>query len=277
MPRRDLLTDARYVFDVFIPRCFGLLPLRYNVNTKQFVPSRPGLIACNLCGLLFICIYPLAVFELLKNRPLRENEDSMVGRIMIASHYVFMYVLSLSVFLRQMFFSTSQMHSMNRSIKFYQQCNTLCEIDVGEFIYPFILRGICSYFGYATINYFVLFYFYGDLSHVNWVYKFLFFMPYVVISSTMIRFHSGAMHLTICGRRLNHAFNHCIESINAAHDKPAAELDEVCTSAMTRFDYLTWFHGEWCEIARSMEKGLSLLMLLIVTNALMNLTQTVLI
>lgn len=199
----------------------------------------------------------------------------MVGRIMIGSHYVFIYVLSVSVFIRQMFYSKSQMYSMNRFKEFYQKCSTLCEVDVGEFIYPFILRGICSYIGYATINYFVLFYFYGDLSHVNLVYKILFFMPYVVISTTMIRFHSGVMHLTICGRRLNRAFNDCIESINAAHDKPAAEFDQVCTSAMTRFDYLTWFHGEWYELARSMEKGLSLLMLLIVTNALMNLTQTV--
>lgn len=260
-----------------MPRYFGLLALRYDYNAGRLVPSRLWLTICILTGLLFIGIYPFAAIEIIKNRTFRDNEVNGIGRIMDVSQYVIGYVLAVSVFIQQMFFSTQQMHLTNRAVMFYRQCETLCEekISVGEFIYPFILRGICSYCGYAILNSLILFYFFDDLSQVNVIYKMAYFMPNIVITTTAIRFHWGMMHLTICGRRINRAFSICIESVNAAHNKSTAEFEHVCSAAIEVFELLTTFHTEWCKIARKIEKGLSLLMLFTVINAFMSLTATV--
>lgn len=273
----ELFTTACFIFNFFVPRCFGLVSLRIDLHAERLVYSRHWLIICNICGLLFIGIYPFAAMEIIKNRTLRDNEDNCIGRIMDVSQYVVWYILSVSVFCRQMYFSKRQMHMTNRTIIFYRQCETLCDVKVkvGEFIYPFIFRGIYSYVGYAILNHLILVYFFGDLSQVNFVYKFAYFIPNIVITTTTIRFHSGVMQLTICGRNINRAFSQCIESVNAAHNRPTDELENVCALARERFDLLTTYHDEWYKIARLMEKGLSLLMLFAVTNVFMNLTSTV--
>lgn len=286
MPRRtitrpkqeqDLFTVTSRILCFTVPRFFGLLSLRYDSYTEQLAPSRLWFIICNLVGISFIGIYPFAVVEIIKNRTLRNNEDNGIGRIMDVSQYVIWYVLSVSVFIRQMYFSRPQMHLINGIIKFYRQCEVLCEgrVHVVEFIYPLILRGIYSYCGYAILNLLILMYFFDDLSDVTLIYKIAYFMPNFVITTTTIRFHSGVMQLTICGRRINWAFSDCIESVNAAHNKSAAEFAQVCSSATERFELLITYHAEWYKAARMMESGLSLLMLFTVTNAFMNLTSTV--
>lgn len=273
----DVFTVVCNVLSFLLPRYFGLLSLSYDFKAGRLIPSLPWLIVCNLSGILFIGIYPFAATAIVKNRALRDNEDNGIGRIMDVSQYVIWYVLSVSVYIRQMYFSKQQMHLMNRVISFYRECETLCEekVQVGEFLYPFILRGIYSYCGYAILNSLILVYFFDDLSQVNFIYKIAYFVPNIAITTTTIRFHSGVMQLTICGRCINRAFSQCIERVNAAHNKSSAEFEQVCSLAMERFDLLTTYHEEWYKVARLMEKGLSLLMLFTVTNAFMNLTSTV--
>lgn len=276
--RKDVFTVTSKVLDICVPRCFGLLPLRYKSNTERLVPSRLWLIVSNLCGLLFIASYPFAKIEIYKNRTVRSlSEESGFIRHMLIAQYIIFYVLSSGIFIRQMWFSKHQMHTLNRNREFYRQCERLNakKVDVSEFIYPFIFHGFSSYFGYALLNYLAMFHFYGDLLHVNFFYKFLFFMPNIVITTTTMRFHSGVMQLTICGRRLNEAFSRCIRSVNEANNKSMAELELVCASAIERFEYLTMLHAEWYDIARMLEKELSLQMLFTVTNAFTNLTSAV--
>lgn len=277
MPRRDLLTIVSYILDFLVPRCFGLLSLRFNSDTEQFQSSHFWLIVCNLWGLVFIGIYPFAAIRIITNRPPLDNEDNTIGQLMFRLHFVMTYVMSASVFIRQMLFSKHIMHSTNRLKRLCRQCETLSEekMDVGEFIYSFIVRAFYSYSGFAAINCLALMIYFGDLSKVHLFYKIVYFMPNIVITTATISFHSGLMQLTICGRRLNREFKRCIKNINAAHNKPTTEFEQVCASTMRRFDYLTTFHGEWCEIAHMVEKGLSLPMLLIVISTIFNLTTTV--
>lgn len=276
-PKTDLFTVACFILNFLVPRYFGLLSLRYDFYTERLVASRLWLIICNLSGLLFIGIYPFAAIEIVKCRTLRYNEDNGIGRIMNVSQYVISYVLSVSIFIRQMFFSKHQMYLVNLVIMFYRRCEKLSEVNVhiDEFVYPLILRGIYSYCGSAALNCLMLTYFFDDLSQVNLIYKIAYFMPSIVITMTTITFHSGVMQLTICGRHINRAFSQCIESVNAAHKKPTAEFEQVCSSATERFDLLTTYHVEWSKLARMMEKQLSLLMLFTVTNTFMHLTSTV--
>lgn len=277
MPRKDLFSIASHFLDYLVPRTFGLHSLRYDSNTEEFVPSRLWFTVCNLSSLFFIAIYPISMAEITSSRPIRANEDNTVGRFMVVSHFAILYVLSVIVVIRQMWFSEPQIHSINRCLKFYRQCETLNvkEMDIRQFIYPFIFRGIYSYSGHAFINFLSLLVFYNDLSRVSFVSKILYFAPNIIITTAAIRFHSGVMKLTMCGRRINRAFSNCIISINTACNQPTEEFEQVCASAMARFEYLTMFHGEWYEITRIFEKRLSLLMLPIVTSLLNNLTSSV--
>lgn len=276
-PKQDLFSVAITILCFQVPRFFGMLSLRYDSNAGCLVPSRIWFSVCNLIGVLFVGIYPFAATEIVKNCTLRESENNDIGRIMDVSQYVIWYVLSVSVFIRQMYFSKQQMQLINHVITFYRQCETLSEekIHVAEFMYPLILRGIYSYCGYAILNCLILMYFFDDLTEVHLVYKIAYFMPSIVITTTMIRFHSGVIQLTICGRRINWALSDCIENVNAAYKKSTPEFEQVCASAVERFESLTTYHAEWYKIARQMEKGLPLLMLSTVINAFMNLTARV--
>lgn len=277
MPRKDLFTVASHFLDYLVPRTFGLHSLHYNNNTEEFVPSRLWLTVCNLSGLFFIAIYPISMVEITENRPLRANEDNTVGRFMLVSHFAILYVLSVLVVTRQMWFSQPQMHSINRCWTFYRQCETLNvkNLDIRESVYAFIFRGFFSYSGHVLINFMSLFFFYDDLSRVCFVSKILYFAPNIIITTATIRFHSEVMKLTMCGRRINRAFSICIKSINTAYNEPTAEFEQAYVSAMARFEYLTMFHGEWYEITRIFEKSLSLLMLPIATSSFNNLTSSV--
>lgn len=279
MPQKDLFSITCYILDFLVPRCFGLFPLRYDFDSDRVVPSRLWLIVCNVCGIMYIVFYPIAAIELNKSRlpPALINENNAIDGVLKVSKHVIWYTLSVCVCMRQMWFSKHQMHLINRCMRFYHLCSTLNKEkkDVGEFIYPFILRAVLSYFGFAFLNYLFLVYYFGDLSNVNLFYKALYYVPNIVITTNAINFHSRVVQLTICGRQINRELSRCMESINMAYNKSESEFEEVCASAMKRFDYLTMFHAEWHEIARMVEKRLSLLMLFTVANSISNLTQTV--
>lgn len=268
-------TSASHILDYLVPRCLGLLPLRYDSNTERFVPSQLWLVVCNVCGLLYIVTYPIAAIEINKYRT-TDEEDSF-DQMLIISKFVGWYALSVGILINQMWFSKHQMHLMNRCTRLYRQCRLLSEdkMDAGELVYSFILRSIYSYCGFAILNYMSLMHFFNDLSNVNLFYKILFFAPHIVITTNAISFHSKITSLTICGRCINRAICRCIQNVNEANDKPMEEFEQVCTLAMERFEYLTMFHAEWYEIARLLEKRLSLLMLLTVTNAFWVVTTTV--
>lgn len=272
---KDLCTVACYILNFVVPRCFGLFPSRYDSITKRFVPSRLWLTVCSIYGLFFVIIYPFAATALFQNRP--PPHIHSIGRIIMISHLVIPYLLSVGALVRFVYFSMQQMDMMNRCMRFYRHCETLSDenMDVNGLVYPLIFRGIYSHFGYALLNFLLINYLFGDLSRVNWIYKIVYFIPYTMITTATIRFHSGVMQLTICGRRLNHEFHTCIDRINAAHIKSKAELDQMCKSALARFEYLTTTHGEWYEICRILEKELSLMMIFTIINSFINITQAV--
>lgn len=272
---KDLCTVACYILNFLGPRCVGLFPLSYDSIKKRFVPSRPWQTVCSIYGLFFVIIYPLAATKLFQNRPPPHYHS--IGRTIIISHLVIAYLMSVGALVRCVYCSLPQMELMNRCTRFYRHCETLSDenMDVNGFVYPFIFHGIYSHFGYAFLNYLLINYLFGNLSRVNWIYKIVYFIPYTMITTANISFHSGVMQLTICGRRLNHAFSTCIDSINAAHNKSKDELEQMCKSVMARFEYLTLIHGEWYEIARMLEKELSLMMVFTIINSFYNITQTV--
>lgn len=276
-PRNRLLSLSLELFNFSIPRLFGLLSATYNSRAKRLEPSWRWLLFSNLIGHTFICIYPIAVVEIIQYRTSPDGDDSGIKRKIEILQLVMMYLLSVGVFVRQMYFSKHQISVVNRGMKFYQRCQTLCgdDINIVEYSLPYIFRAICSFIGYAMLSVLTICYFYGDLSQVHFIYKIAFFMPNIVITTTTIRFHSAIIMLSVGGRRINQAFCDCIESVNRTAKQPRTKQQRACQLATERFEYIVTFHAEWYAIANNMQKSLTVLMLFIVTNNVISLTSTV--
>lgn len=275
--QRDLLATTLSVLNFLGPQKFGLLSAHYDTRVHQLIPSRGWLIFCNLIGHAFICIYPIAIAQIMQHRRSFDDDDSGLSRKIEILPYAIMYLLSVFVYVRQMYFSKHQMNTVNRGLMFYQRCKTLSGHDMNTTnrIYPCILRAIFSHIGYGLLNFLTIFHFYGDLPEVSFVYKIAFFMPNIVITTTTIRFHSAIVLLTAGGRRINEAFNDCIESVNGTQNAMRTKQLRACQLATERFEYIVTYHAEWYAMAGIIEKGLSILMLFTCTNVGINLTSTV--
>lgn len=276
-PQRDLLGTTMSVLNFLVAQPFGLLSACYDSQTNRLMPSRGWLIFCSLIGHAFICIYPIAVAQIMQHRKSLHDDDSGLSRKIEILQHAIMYLLSVFVYVRQMYFAKHQMNTVNRGLIFYQRCKTLGgdDMNTANYIYPCILRAIFSYIGYALLNFLSIFHFYGDLAQVSFVYKIAFFMPNIVITTTTIRFHSAVVLLTVGGIRINRAFRNCIESVNRTQNAMRAKQLRACQLATERFEYIVTYHGEWYAMASIMEKGLSILMLCTCTNIVINLTSTV--
>lgn len=266
------------LFNFMVPQQFGLLSACFDSHAQRLVPSWGWLIFSNVIGHMFVCIYPIAVVQIIQHRTSHsDGDDSSISRKIEVLQHATMYVVSVAVFVQQMYFSKLQLNTVNRGLTFYHRCEALCgdDINIAEYIYPYVLRASSSYIGYAVLNFFTIFDLYGELSPVNFIYKIAFFMPNIVITTTTIRFHSAVLMLTVGGRWINQAFHDCIESVNRTQNGTQAKQQRACQLAVERFEFIVTYHAEWYAIAGAMEKGQSILMLLAVTNNVINLTSTV--
>lgn len=276
-PQRDLLGTTLGILMFLVPQHFGLLSACYDLQVNRLMPSRGRLIFCNLIGHAFICIYPIAVARIMQHRTSLDDDDTGLSRKLEILQHAIMYLLSVVVYVRQMYFSELQMNTVNRGLIFYQRCETLGgdDMNTDKYIYPCIVRAIVSYIGYALLNSLTIFHFYGDLTRVSFVYKIAFFMPNIIITTTTIRFHSAVVLLTAGGSRINRAFRDCIESVNGTQNGMRAKQLRSCQLAAERFEYIVTYHAEWYALAGIMEKVLSTLMLFTCTNNVINLTSSV--
>lgn len=275
---QELLSLSLDLFNFVLPRLFGLLSVYYDSHAHRLRPSRGWLIYCNVIGHLFVCIYPVAFMQIIAHRTShRDGDDSSVSRNIEIFQYAIMYVLSVAVFIRQMYFSKLQLSTVNRGLIFYHRCLALGDdgINGTTHIYAYFVRAIVSYIGYAVLNFFTIFHFYGEMPQVNFIYKIVFFMPNIAITTTTIRFHAAIMMLTVSGRRINRAFHDCIESVNRTQNRTRAQQQRACEKATDRFEFIITCHAEWDAIKRIMAQSLSVLMLFTVINNTINLTSTV--
>lgn len=276
-PQRDLLSTTLGFLMFLVPQQLGLLSACYDLQAHRLMPSRRRLIFCNMIGHAFICIYPIAVARIMQHRTSFDDDDTSLSRKLEILQHAIMYLLSVVVYVRQMYFSRLQINTLNRGLIFYERCETLGgdDMNTANYIYPCIVRAIVSYIGYALLNFLTIFHFYGNLAQVSFVYKIAFFMPNIVISSTTIRFHSAVVLLTVGGSRINRAFCDCIESVNRTQHGMRAKQLRSCQLAAERFEYIVTYHAEWYAMSGIMEKGSSILMLFMCTNNVIDLTSSV--
>lgn len=169
------------------------------------------------------------------------------------------------------------MDFINDGIRIYFRCEPVVSDDVGVrgFMFPYIFRAVYSYCGYASMNYFSLAFLYKNAGNMSFFSKLLFFIPDFVITSCSIRFHSTVLMLTISFRRLNMAFQKCIDNVNYPQATVRLNLPNCSQDACDQFDAIVELHQELFRMCKEMETQLSNTILFTITNGFMNLTSTV--
>lgn len=273
---RDFASWSIDIFYFRVPRLFGLLSSAY--DGQCLTPSWRWLILSNLIGHAFICTYPFAVAQIIGHRVNRYADDgsSMNRNIEIAQHTI-MYLLSVAVFVRQMYFAQHQVDFGNRGLEFLRRCKALCtnRVYVADCVNQLIVRAVCSYIGYAFLNSFTIFYLYGDMAEVNFFFKIVFLIPNVAITTTTIRFHAAVMMLTITGRQINRAFRNCFENVNRTATGNRTKQERECCLAADRFDHIMKINTQCHDIASELERTLSILILFTIINNFISTTTSV--
>lgn len=266
-----------FLLNFAIPQIFGILPCAYDLKNVCLIPSRKWNCFCGIFGIFFGIVYPLAVLEIMAKRTIRDDDINGISSLIEKLRYIALYLFSLSVYIRLTFYAATQAAYVNGGISFYDRCNKLCGDNVGvkKFLIPYFCRVIYSYVVYAGLNYVSLAYYYGDLSSVNILYKFIYFVPDIVMTSTNVRSHSSILMQTVCCRRINLAFTRCIDSVNKSRNKTHMEQMEACNEASDKFESLTLYQAELIGYARITENILAIIMIFLILNSIMNLTSTV--
>lgn len=275
--QHHIMSRIMNLFNFSIPRLFGLLSARYDLDTNRLVPSLIGLFYSIIIGHSFACIYPMAVARIMQHRTHCDGDESGVSQKVEILQHAITYLVSVAVFVRQMYFSKHQITTLNRGWMFYERCGLLCGVDIktSKYFLSCVLRAIFSYIGYNLLTFWNIFYSYGNSSQVNLICKIALFLANIVITTTTIRFHSAIVMLTLSGRRINHAFHDCIESVNRTQNGTRAKQQRACQLAAERFQHITMFHAKWHQMAGIMEKSPSILLLFTSANILINLVSTV--
>lgn len=275
--QHHILRRISNLFNFSVPRLFGLLSARYDLRTNRLVPSRVGLFSSIIIGHSFVCIYPMAVVRMMQHRTNFDGDGSGVSQKVEILQHAITYLVSVAVFVRQMYFPKHQITTLNCGLLFYERCTVLCDVDikVPKFLLPCVLRTTLSYIGYNLLTFWNIFHSNDDSSQVNLVYKIALFLANIVITTTAIRFHTAIVMLTMSGQRINHAFYDCIENVNRTQNGTRAKQQRACQLAAERFQHITMFHADWHQMAGILEKSPSILLLFTSANILINLVSTV--
>lgn len=272
-PKKSFLLTSIFIINFLIPFLFGLLPLRYDVKKLRLARSRFWYIYCLIMSSLLAFVYPFALLHILNNR--MENNDIGIAQIVEKLHYCATFVLAISVYIRQIFFTRTLVNFINNGIEYYSRVESAFpnqKIASLEFAIPYIGRAFYSYLGYTFVNYLALTHFYGELKNVNYLFVCLYFLPDIVITSTAIRFHSMIIMQTLTMRRLNAAFSDCIDRINRRDGKSPYERKKELSGLCDRFDEITIFHDQIWTFRSTADRLFSNIILFAIINAFMNLT-----
>lgn len=269
-----ILTTLFFI-NFLIPRFFGLIPLRQNRRSLGLEKSRLWLVFCIFTTTAFIFFYPSSMLQITSNS---SAKPTSISHYVEKLHFLATYILAVSIYARQVFYSDEMMYFINDGIRIYFRCEPIVRENVGvrEFMLPYISRALYSYLGYATMNYYSFVFIYKNAKNIKLLYKILFFIPDFVITSCCIRFHSTILMLTISFRRLNAAFRECIKRLQNPHAAITLNLinaasDDICD----QFNAIIELHQELYRMSKVAEDILANTILFTICNAFMNLTSTV--
>lgn len=269
------IISVLYVIVLLLPRQLGLLAANCNVHTRLMSKSTFWKIYSIICGCIFSIVYPFAIKGILsKTNAL--SKSGLFAYIEI-TNYVAMYLFTVAIYIRIVFSSTKHINYNNRAFSVLNECKLLCnDLKDFEYVLPFVIRVIYLYFGYAILNAINLSDHSEDLSAVPIYYKFLFFVPDLVMASTTIRVHTSIAMQVICCKRINEALSECLARVRKARNvtSPNERMRIYCRECQT-FDKITDSHAKLYAVTRGTEELTSNLMIFSILKAFAHLSSMV--
>lgn len=234
---------------LLVPRQLGLLGLSANIRTRQMSRSQFWLFYSIASGCTFSITYPMAIHSILSNN--NELSEFTTHFLIEVVNYITMYLFSTAIYLRIAISIENHMKYNNFAFKTLDKCATLCtDKRENTFILPFVIRVIYSYLGYITLNVVTLTQITENLRTLPFLYIFIYFIPDLIMTSTMIRVGTAISMQILSFQRVNQAFFDCMHLVNKSFKKSPVEQMKMGFSALHRFNRITEHHIKIYDLTR---------------------------
>lgn len=243
------LQSIAFVMVLLIPRQLGLLGLSSNIRTRQMSRSQIWLFYSIACGFTFSITYPMAIHSILSNN--KELSECMTHFVIEVVNHITMYLFSMAIYLRSVISIENHMKYNNLAFKTLDKCAKLCtDKRENAFILPFVIRVICSYLGYITLNVVTLTQIAENLRTLPILYIAIYFIPDLIMTSTMIRVGTAISMQILSCQRVNQSFFECMNLVNKSFKKSPVEQMKMGFRALHRFNRISEHHIKVCDLTR---------------------------
>lgn len=257
-----------------IPRVFGLTAASCNVRTCQVIKSKLWRVYSIVCGCCFLIAYPFAITAILTHITL--TSESNIFIYIDITNYAATYLFCVAIYLRVMMSTEKLTQSNNLHFTVFDECRALCKQrkDVTFFLY-FTNRAFYLYVGNAILNTIKLVENSERLVGVPFIYKILYFLPDMIMASTIIRFRTAVTMYTMCCEQINQVLSECIGRIKSTKCKPLNARFRAVAHVSHTFDKVTERHCKLYSLVKSTETLSGNLLLFSILRTFAHLSSTV--
>lgn len=245
----NTLRSVLFILVLLVPRQLGLLAVRSNVKARQMSRSQFWLVYSILCGCIFSITYPLAIHSILtNNKLLSENQNHFVIEMV---NHVTMYLFSVTIYIRITISHVKHINYNNLAFKTSDECKAFCRDNrENAFILPFVIRVIYSYSGYITLNVITLTQISENLRTLSILNIFIYCIPDLIMTSTMIRVGTAISLQILSCQRINKAFTECMNVAKKSLTKSPVERSKLNFCAMHKFNKITEYHTKIYDLTQ---------------------------
>lgn len=266
-----------HIVNLLVPRQFGLLAMHCDFRTSHISKSNFWLIYSIIFACIFSVSYPFAIM-MIWEKTNTLSDGSLIAFIEISNH-IAMYLVTVAIYIRITCTATHHMNYTNFVYATFNECRTLCnDRRELEYVFSLIIRTTYLYFGYGFLNARKLYQHSDVLNTIPILYKFVYFLPDLVMGNTLLRIHTTFAIQTMSCERINEALSECIDNmIKANRITSTSERLRIYSESSRTFDKLTELHAKIYKITRGTEELTSNLMIFSISKTFAHLSSTVII
>lgn len=267
----ESLRSFLFISVLLIPRQFGLFAANCDFRTRLVSKSLFWYMYSILFGCIFSISYPLAIYSMISNRKI--PADSKVYIIVETINYAAMYLFAVIIYIRVIFSVTQFTNCNNLAFTTLDQCRALCKDD--RSIFYVVPLALYRYLIYTALNAIALTLFSEDLKTVSFFYKFIYFIPDIVMANTMVRIQTVISVQIISCQRVNQAFSECLIMVKKSSRKSQVERHKISYQAKRNFEKITECHTKIYDVTKITSELTANLIILTILKAFVHISSMV--
>lgn len=265
---------AFFVTNYVFPRVFGLFAMSVNLTTYRFSVSRGWNLYSILIGTIFLYNYPTAILQIIYNQKTTINITDLAELF----QYGATYLLTAAIYFRNITVNQNIVDYVNKGADLYDESQSLTTENVGtkNLVLQYIGRAYYSYIGHTVLNFYRLTHkLKTSTEDVSLLYKLLYFLPDIAITSVTMRFCTAVMIPTFVVRRVNVTLERTIRQINQQKNQTTFKRSKIYLSSMKRIEIAMAYTVKVFETIRNIERMMGAFIVFLIGNAMLNLTNQV--